>query len=424
MELSEIHHRSGLTAIKELLRQGFEVTAFEGTRSVRKLDRGLPSQLTRAPPQAARESEAPGSARPVHRASASYRSTRMEGPSRRRSGRSSLETIRRCWTRLQCTSSARTSRAIRWRTETRRSRRCPTSFRAFPFTLEPDSVQALERRPMPAHRTDQEVLDYLEDFAQGIKDRIRFETLVKRIYKDSTEGDDRWIVESVQAEQAYSASVPSSKRDYFDAICDCSGHYYEPSIPYVKGLWRYKKKILHGKWYRGPEAYEGQNVLIVGNSSSGYDMAREIALLFKSQGSDKRVYQSMRHKVEVGIDPSEGPEWASHLEVVAPLDHATENEIVLTDGRRLNVDVVMFGTGYLYSFPYYRDTDQPFEAHPLTKTPPVPAGCEAPDDLDHAAAFPVGGVRVHNLDEQYQTFYYPDPTLAFIALGKQIIPCA
>lgn len=143
----------------------------------------------------------------------------------------------------------------------------------------------------------------------------------------------------------------------------------------------------------------------------------------KNHSPQNKVYQSIRHPFEIGIDPSEGPPWSSHLKTVAGLDHATEDEIILLDGERLQVDTVIFATGYLYSFPHCSDEDFPFSDHPLVKTPPVPADAERPNDLSFIAEYPEGGLQVHNLDADYQTFYYPDPTLAFLCLNKNVIPC-
>lgn len=165
-------------------------------------------------------------------------------------------------------------------------------------------------------------------------------------------------------------------------------------------------------------------MLVVGNNASGYDIGREIALHHKKTGSSARVYQSIRHAFEIGIDPAEGPAWATHLETVPPLAYATEDEIVCADGRRLLVDTVLFATGYLYSFPYYRNADAPFNQYPLTITPPLPAQHTEPEAVRSSSdEYPDGGLQVHNLDAEYQTFFYPDPTLAIICLNKAVIPC-
>ena len=136
----------------------------------------------------------------------------------------------------------------------------------------------------------------------------------------------------------------------------------------------------------------------------------------------KRVFQSVRHAFEIGTDPSEGPSWSSHLEAVAPVDYSTEDGVILLDGRRIEIDVIIFATGYLYSFPYYHQTDVPFNKYPLTRVPALLDGHVTPDNRSNMR-YPDGGLQVHNIDADYQTFYYPDPTLAFICLNKSVVPC-
>lgn len=107
---------------------------------------------------------------------------------------------------------------------------------------------------------------------------IRFDTLIKRIYKRG----DSWFVQSTSVQSSPTAAIhrqartatPSNSNGYsnghiekdgvedqpeqYDAICDCSGHYTRPYVPYLQGLWLYKRRIVHAKWYRGPEAFSGQ----------------------------------------------------------------------------------------------------------------------------------------------------------------------
>lgn len=164
-------------------------------------------------------------------------------------------------------------------------------------------------------------------------------------------------------------------------------------------------------------------MLVVGNSASGYDIGREIALFHKKHCPDKKVYQSIRHPFEIGIDPSEGPIWSTHLTTVAGLDYATADEIVLIDKTRLSIDTVIFATGYLYSFPHCSEEDYPFSEHPLVQTPPLPPDAKSPAMDGETRKYPEGGLQVHNLDAEFQTFYYPDPSLAFLCLNKNVIPC-
>lgn len=117
-------------------------------------------------------------------------------------------------------------------------------------------------------RRDDEVLHYLEDYSKDILQYIRFDTLVNRIRKIPKKPDSCWIVDV--------ANVKTSEMttEEFDAVCDCTGHYTRPYIPYVRGLWNYKRRILHAKWFRKPDVFAGQ----VSHISSRYKLLAQSML--------------------------------------------------------------------------------------------------------------------------------------------------
>lgn len=102
------------------------------------------------------------------------------------------------------------------------------------------------------HSRDDEVLKYLEDYASDVVPYIHLNTIVNRIRKVKGKPDCRWIVTSTNF------NSKESTTEEYDAICDCTGHYTRPYIPYVRDLWKYKRPILHAKWYRKPDAFAGQ----------------------------------------------------------------------------------------------------------------------------------------------------------------------
>ncbi|CAD6565210.1 MAG: hypothetical protein CYPHOPRED_005339 [Cyphobasidiales sp. Tagirdzhanova-0007] len=238
------------------------------------------------------------------------------------------------------------------------------SYRGAPFT----GVSGLFPR-------DDEVLAYLEDYSKDILPAIRLNTLIKRIYKL----DQTWIVESATVSRPSKIEI-----ERYDAICDCSGHYTQPFLPYIKDLWRFKGRKLHSKWYRTPDSFEGHDVLIIGNNFSGFDLARLIATHFMSRKSQNTVYLSARHPYKTGADPIEGASWAAQIQQVSAIECTTENEVLLSDGKRITVDTIIFATG--------------------------------------DAVYPDGGLQVHSLDAEYQTFFSPDPTLAFVCLNRLVVP--
>lgn len=140
--------------------------------------------------------------------------------------------------------------------------------------------------------------------------------------------------------------------------------------------------------------------------------------------SECKVYQSVRSPFSLGIDPREGTRWSSHLHIVSSVESATAGSIATVDGTVLEeIDTIIFATGYLYAFPYHDSHESPFAEFPLVRAPEVKqgttdGGLKAPRTND--GIYPEGGLQVHNVDTDYQTFYR-DPTLAFSCLNKSVM---
>ena len=106
-----------------------------------------------------------------------------------------------------------------------------------------------------------------------------------------------WVSDEADAScghwQAVSRTFPAKQGqapvefyDKFDTIIDATGHLVHPSIPDLPGkdLWRAQdasRKVIHSAFYRGPEAYAGKTVLIVGTGPSGLDGALQIGAVAK-----------------------------------------------------------------------------------------------------------------------------------------------
>lgn len=76
----------------------------------------------------------------------------------------------------------------------------------------------------------------------------------------------------------------------FDAVAVCNGHYSKPYVPDIVGADEYPRPQYHSHDYREPSAFADKTVVIFGTSSSGQDIAREVADVAKS------VYLCGRHK--------------------------------------------------------------------------------------------------------------------------------
>src|SRR5207237_209254 len=108
---------------------------------------------------------------------------------------------------------------------------------------------------------------------------IRFQTVVEQVIPIGT---GQWRVISRPADGTTGDTIS----EIFDAVVVCSGLYSQPWIPQFPGAETYTGKIIHSSLYKGPEAYKGQDVVVLGVGSSGTDIATELG------GVAKRVVLS------------------------------------------------------------------------------------------------------------------------------------
>ncbi len=229
------------------------------------------------------------------------------------------------------------------------------------------------------------VEDYLEEYGQGIKRLVHFQTQVTDVYLCSENGKDLWSVPTKNI-----VSGKSGAREY-DAVVVACGHFNVPSLPDISGIreWdqAYPGIISHSKFYQNPESFANKKVIIVGNSASGIDIGSQIGKVARhpvlvSQRSYSPMAFAATYKENV-------PQIAEFLP-----QRFGRKAVRFIDGRiEADIDKVVFCTGYYYSFPF------------LSSLQP---------DLIRT------GERVQHLYEHL--FYIKHPTLVFIGMMTQIIP--
>src|SRR5258705_4065 len=128
----------------------------------------------------------------------------------------------------------------------------------YPF---PDTVPDF---PSRAH-----VLQYLNDYVDhfGVRQHIQFKADVEQV-KPNT--DNKWSV-------TVRAANGARRTEIFDAVIVCSGLYSHPAVPQVSGAETFQGPMLHSASYKGPEGYEGKDVVVIGVVSSGGDIAAELS---------------------------------------------------------------------------------------------------------------------------------------------------
>src|SRR5205085_3319321 len=63
----------------------------------------------------------------------------------------------------------------------------------------------------------------------------------------------------------------------YEAVVCASGLFGTPAIPSPPGAESFQGRVMHSANYKGPEAFAGERVLVVGVGSSGADLAVEVS---------------------------------------------------------------------------------------------------------------------------------------------------
>ncbi|NWV00222.1 FMO1 monooxygenase, partial [Upupa epops] len=124
----------------------------------------------------------------------------------------------------------------------------------------------------PVFLPNAQLLDYLRHYAEhfGLQKHIKFGTTVMSIRKRPdfpTTG--QWeVVTEVDGKQT---------SHVFDAVMVCSGNFSEPSLPLhcFPGIEKFRGQYFHSRQYKHPEVFQGKRVLVVGMGNSGVDIAVE-----------------------------------------------------------------------------------------------------------------------------------------------------
>jgi putative flavoprotein involved in K+ transport len=109
--------------------------------------------------------------------------------------------------------------------------------------------------------TRDEVVDYLEGYAQHFAFPIQFNTRVMDIR---------------QQEQLFCLETTHSTY-YARAVVLASGPFNQPNIPNFKGLVDFKGQVLHSSVYHSPQDIQGKRVAVVGAGNSALQIAYELS---------------------------------------------------------------------------------------------------------------------------------------------------
>ncbi|XP_037049491.1 senecionine N-oxygenase-like [Bradysia coprophila] len=233
---------------------------------------------------------------------------------------------------------------------------------------------------LPGHHypndTDQfprhsDVLKYLHSYADrfDITKHIKFNHLVVRVLPLE---EDKWeiVVKELPSDEFITK--------IFDIVFVCNGHFFAPSSPEIEDAQEFRGKLIHSHDFRTAEAFRDEDVLVVGMGASGIDLSMKLLDVAES------VTVSVTNRSTLGQIPPE-------IIVREKVRRLTSNGAEFADGSKGSFTVVIYATGYSYSYPFL--------------------------SVD-------SGIHVHNdfvqpLYKQIINIYHP--TMAFIGIQKYVI---
>ncbi|XP_014679348.1 PREDICTED: flavin-containing monooxygenase FMO GS-OX-like 2 isoform X1 [Priapulus caudatus] len=199
-----------------------------------------------------------------------------------------------------------------------------------------------------------EVRDYIFAYADqfNLRKDIQLNTDVKSVKRITTKpvpseaahqspNRPQWLVRTTALQGG------GSKEKVFDAVLVCSGHYSVPHYPDIPGQESFNGVHLHSHDYRHPEPYAGKRVLLMGAFQSAFDIMKDLY----PHASEVIISLSELDGLCLGELYKKG--LLPHNVRTTTFPQAINGSVVtFTDGDTLEPDVIIFCTGYEYSFPF------------------------------------------------------------------------
>ncbi|XP_062558931.1 uncharacterized protein LOC134223755 [Armigeres subalbatus] len=181
--------------------------------------------------------------------------------------------------------------------------------------------------------TSQDVLKFIENYTEefDLNKYIKFEHHVIRVTRKMD--CEKWevLVKDLRANR-YESYL-------FDYILVCNGHFFSPFTPKIVGHETFKGEQMHSHEYRSPARFAGKNVVVIGGSHSGMDVAIAAAPLAKELALSHRCSERLNIFYDKVVQKPE-------------IARIYENEVEFVDGTRQICDVLVYCTGYRTSFPF------------------------------------------------------------------------
>ncbi|XP_058833424.1 senecionine N-oxygenase-like [Topomyia yanbarensis] len=203
----------------------------------------------------------------------------------------------------------------------------------------PKEIMGFPDFPIPEQKESyipsQDILGFLRMYADkfDLTRHVRFEHHVVMV--DIVDiGLKKWKVQV--------KNLPEAKIElfYFDYVFVCNGHYHTPLTPNYRNANLFQGRQLHSHDYRSAEHFKDEKVLVIGAGPSGMDLALEI--------SKKALHVSLSHHSKDPINTI----FPKNFRQKPDVQELTSTGALYVDGTSENFTVILYCTGYRYSFPF------------------------------------------------------------------------
>ncbi|KAF5274058.1 hypothetical protein FQR65_LT04456 [Abscondita terminalis] len=195
----------------------------------------------------------------------------------------------------------------------------------------PKDVMVFMDFPYPEHVKEsfisqQQVLQYLTDYVNYFKlnSHIKYNETVTKVQPLP---DNKWKVTTQKSENLSA----------YDAVFVCNGHFRYPKFPKIVGQELFTGFQIHSAEYRDRRLFRDKQVLIIGASYSGTDIACQLKDMART------VYLSHWKPINIKIENVLNKPAVELFEF---------KNVVFADGSIENIDAVIYCTGYEYRLPF------------------------------------------------------------------------
>lgn len=201
----------------------------------------------------------------------------------------------------------------------------------------PKEIMGFPDFPIPpqekSYISSSDFLEFLHLYAKEF-DIVKLVKFEHHVVKVLPLNDDSWEV--------IVRNLPDNKYEnfFFDAVLVCNGHYFNPSLPVLKGSDAFKGKQIHAHDYRTAKSFLGEKVLVIGAGPSGVDLANEISKYAERVTLSHHLKEPINTKFLPNVDQK--PDVA----------HLTNEGAVFVNETFQEYSIIFFCTGYLYTFPF------------------------------------------------------------------------